>query len=115
MSNFAAENTKTSKSAVGKVQAAEGVRDAFAITGPDQTQRQSGTDLVKNASFKNEFAKFLMGEWTQSHNGQIIGTKTLVVSHNGTCKVMKNDGDTLLVTSPNHLQRQHEEADTLVA
>ena len=89
---------------------------AFAITGPDQTQRQSGADLEKNASFKNEFAKFLMDEWTQSHNGQIGTTKTLVVSHGDTYKVMKNDGDTLLVTSPNnHLQCQHEEADTLIA
>ena len=71
--------------------------------------------MEKNASFKNEFAKFLMDEWTQSHNGQIGTTKTLVVSHGDTYKVMKNDGDTILVTSPNHLQCQHEEADSLIA
>ena len=34
----------------------------FVITGPDQTQRQRGTDLLKNESFKVEFARFVMEE-----------------------------------------------------
>ena len=35
----------------------------FVITGPDQAQRQSGKDLLRNVSFKDEFAKFLLQEW----------------------------------------------------
>ncbi len=35
---------------------------AFNITGPDQAQRQSGAELLKNVLFKEAFAKFLMEE-----------------------------------------------------
>jgi hypothetical protein len=88
----------------------------FVITGSDQAQRQSGTQLLKNGTFKEEFAHFVMDEWKKPHYGSILGTKTVYVSHGGKCIEMKSNDDGLLQTEePNHLQCQHEEADTLIA
>ena len=89
---------------------------AFIITGPDQAQWQSGTELLKNGSFKEEFARFVMQEWKKPQYGSILGRKTLYVSHGGMCMRMKNNDDDLLqVEEPNHLQCWHEEAKTLIA
>ena len=58
---------------------------AFNITGPDQAQRQSGTELLKNVIFKEAFAIFLMEEWKKPQYGPILGGKTVYISHGGTC------------------------------
>ena len=42
---------------------------AFIITGPDQAQRQSGTELLKNGSFKEEVSRFVMQEWKKPQYG----------------------------------------------
>lgn len=88
---------------------------AFNITGPDQAQRQSGVELLKNVLFKEAFANFLMEEWKKPHYGPIIGGKTVYISHGGTCMKMKNKEEVLETEKPSHLQCQHEEADTLLA
>ena len=88
---------------------------AFNITGPDQAQRQSGTELLKNVLFKEAFANFLMEEWKKPQYGPILGGKTVYISHGGTCMKMSNNEQVLETERPNHLQCQHEEADTLLA
>ena len=45
----------------------------FIITGPDQAQRQSGTELLKNGGFKEEFASFIMKEWNKPQYGSSGG------------------------------------------
>ena len=62
----------------------------FIITGPDQAQCQSGTELLKNGGFKVEFACFIMKEWKKPQKyGSFVGRKTLYVSHGGKCIEMK--------------------------
>ena len=39
----------------------------------------------------------------------------LYISHGGTCTKIRNKEDVLEIVKPNHLQCQHEEADTLLA
>ena len=94
-----------------------GIHNAFTITGPDQAQRQSGTELLKNGAFKEEFASFLMFEWEKDLYGPITGNKQndLHITW-GKCMMMpnKNDHD-LVMTEPVNLQSRPEEADTLVA
>lgn len=58
---------------------------SFVITGPDQAQRSSGTELLKNGTFKEEFARFVLEEWKKPQYGPIIGAKKLYVSHGGVC------------------------------
>ena len=55
-----------------------GTPKKFIITGPDQAQRQSGAELLKNESLKEAFSCFLMDEWKKD-------------SHGGTC--MKKQGE----------------------
>ena len=86
---------------------------AFNITGPDQAQRQSGTELLKNVLFKEAFANFLMEDWKKPQYGPILGGKTVYISHGGTCMKMSNNEQVLETERPNHLQC--EEADTLLA
>ena len=94
----------------------QGNENAFTITGPDQAQRQSGTELLKNGAFKEEFASFLMIEWRRDHYGPVVGNKTVYISHGGKCMMMQNNNDhDLVITEPVNLQSQHEEADALVA
>ena len=87
----------------------------FTITGPDQAQRQSGTELLTNGSFKEEFARFIMEQWGKQQHGPIIGSKAVYVSHGGTCMEIKNIDGVLQKQHPNNLQSHHEEADTLIA
>ena len=58
---------------------------------PDQAQRQSGTELLKNVLFKEAFANFLMEEWKNPQYGPILGGKTVYISHGGTCMKMSNN------------------------
>ena len=89
---------------------------AFTITGPDQSQRQSGIELLKNVLFKEAFACFLMEEWKRPQYGPILGGKTVYISHGGACmKMEQKDRGVLETERPDHLQCQHEEADTLLA
>ena len=93
-----------------------GNENAFTITGPDQAQRQSGTELLNNGAFKEGFASFLMIEWRMDHYGPVVGNKTVYISHGGKCMMMQNNNDhDLVITEQVNLQSQHEEADTLVA
>ena len=91
----------------------------FVISGPDQAQQHSGTDLLKNSTFKEEFAHFIMQEWKNPKYGPILGRKVLYVSHGGKCLSFMNTetegGSQIQVDEPSHLQAQHEEADTLIA
>ena len=92
------------------------VRRVFVITGPDQAQRQSGTEQLKNGAFKEEFARFLMQEWRNPQYGSIIGNKTVYFSHGGKCMAMKNDENFLLqVDEPDLLQVHHKDDDKLIA
>lgn len=93
-----------------------GIHQKFVITGSDQVQRQSGATLLKNTYFKEEFSRFLMTEDVKPCYGSVIGQKTVYISHGGKCIKLKNDEHNILqVTKPNHLQAEHEEADTLIA
>ena len=88
----------------------------FVITGSEQVQRQSGAELLKSSSFKEEFACFIMQEWRKPQYGPIIGGKTVYVSHGGMCLQLKNSQqDVLQIIQPSHRQGYHEEADTLIA
>lgn len=88
----------------------------FIITGPDQAQRQSGIELLRSSSFKEEFAKFVMEEWRKPEYAAIVGRKTLYVSHGGACIELKSNGDNQLeIDQPSSFQCHHEEADTLIA
>ena len=80
-----------------------GIQNAFTITGPDQAQRQSGTERLKNGPFKEEFAIFLMIQ----NDLHLTGGECMMVQNN-------NEHDRV-ITEPVNLQSRHEEADTLVA
>lgn len=96
-----------------------GNQPTFVISGPDQAQRHTGIDLLKNSAFKEEFAHFIVQEWRKPHYGPILGRKILYVSHGGECSrfmfTETEDGNQIQVDEPSHLQGQHEEADTLIA
>ena len=81
----------------------------FVITGPDQAQRQSGKDLLRNVSFKDEFAKFLPQEWQKPRYSSIVGRKTLYVSHGGNCVTLTvNKENKLQAQKLDHYQSRHE-------
>jgi hypothetical protein len=87
----------------------------YTITGPDQTMRQSGKKLMKNGIFKNEISKFVLKEWAKDHYWNLFGGRTLIASYGGECLQYVPDADEhITVTSPAHLQGDHEEADTLI-
>ncbi|XP_068240150.1 uncharacterized protein [Palaemon carinicauda] len=88
----------------------------YTITGPNQTMRRKGAKLLKNGMFKNELGKFLLKEWGGNHYWNILNGKTLYASYGGECfQYTPNDFQEISVTSPAHLQANHEEADTLIA
>ena len=87
----------------------------FIIIGPDKAQQQSDAELLKNGSFKEAFALFLMEEWKKPQYGLILGNKAVYISHGGTCMKMENKEAVLQIKETSHLQCQHEEADTLFA
>ena len=92
------------------------VDSVYVITGPDQTIRQSGKKLLTNGVFKNELAKFILKEWGKDHYWNIFGGKTLLASYGGECfQYVPDEDHHITVTSPSHLQGDHEEADTLIA
>ena len=67
-----------------------GVNDvAYQITGPDQQQKQKGTELLKDYCFKEEFGRFLLAELQKEQYGPIIGEKTIYISHGRTCIRLK--------------------------
>lgn len=93
-----------------------GVNDVtYQITGPEQQQKQKGSDLLKDACFKEEFGRFLLAEPQKEQYGTIIREKTIYISNGGTCVRLKNTSGQLKVTRPEAMQGQHEEADTLIA
>ena len=69
----------------------------YFISGPHQKPHQSGQQLAKNCSFKNEFAKFLQSEWQKEMCASMIGSKVIVVSHGGNCVDISSS------SSPSHL------------
>ncbi|XP_030837116.1 uncharacterized protein LOC105437992 [Strongylocentrotus purpuratus] len=88
----------------------------YEITGPDQTIRQSGQKLLANGVFKNELAKFLLREWGNDHHSYIYHGKTLFASYGGECyQYTPDEHNHINVSSPDYLQGDHEEADTLIA
>ena len=92
------------------------VYSTYTITGPEQTIRQSTQTLLSNSTFKNEFAKFLLKEWTKDHYWSLFDGKVLSVSHGGECyQYLPTDNEKVQVSKPAHLQGDHEEADTLIA
>ena len=68
-----------------------GIQNAFTITGPDQAQRQSGTERLNKRAFKEEFASFLMLAWKKDHYGPVIGNKAIYISHGGKCMMMQTN------------------------
>ena len=87
----------------------------FLINSPDQKQRQKGTDLLKNGSFKEELASFLMTEVTKEYYAPMISGKTVFISHGGKCiKLHVTNMGILHAEHPPNLQAVHEEADTLI-
>lgn len=92
------------------------VHTIYTISGPDQSVRQKGQTLLSSSSFKNELGKFLLREWKKDHYWSLLNGKTLYASHGGVCyKYTPNENQHILVSSPAHLQANHEEADTLIA
>lgn len=87
----------------------------FVITGPDQKQKKSGSDLLKNDKFKDAFARFFQEEIQREHFAPIIDKKIVYISHGGKCIRMVNSTMELCVTQPDEFQAQHSEADTLIA
>ncbi|KAK4309970.1 hypothetical protein Pmani_018437 [Petrolisthes manimaculis] len=92
------------------------VNTVYTISGPDQSVRQKGQTLLSSSSFKNELGKFLLREWQKDHYWSLLNGKTLYASHGGVCyKYTPNENQQIHVSSPAHLQANHEEADTLIA
>ena len=88
----------------------------FSITGADQTTRQNGQKLLTNGTFKNEFSKFLLKEWGRDYLWNYYQGKTLFASYGGECYMYTTDEHQHVnVSTPGHLQGDHEEADTLIA
>ncbi|XP_064653262.1 uncharacterized protein LOC135503582 [Lineus longissimus] len=95
-----------------------GVEDQpFIISGSEQAPKQSCQKLLQNGIFKDQLAKFLMIEWQEDQYGAILGKKTLLVSYGGNCLriVFSQTSCKMTVNSPDSLQGNHEEADTLIA
>ena len=92
------------------------VDSQYIISGPEQKIRQSGQKLLQNGIFKNEFGKFLLREWKKDHYWHLLEGKILVASFGGECyQYVPDDSQTIEVSMPEHLQGDHEEADTLIA
>lgn len=91
------------------------VNTVYTISGPDQTVRQRGQNLLNSSSFKNELGKFLLREWQKDHYWSLLNGKTLYASHGGECYKYMPMQQKIVVSSPAHLQANHEEADTLIA
>jgi len=91
--------------------------EPFVISGSEQKPKQRCHQLLQNGIFKDQLAKFLLGEWQKDHYGAILGQRTLIASHGGNCVRLKyNQMDEMMtVESPVFLQGNHEEADTLLA
>ena len=89
----------------------------YVITGSHQTTKHSGQQLLKNSIFKNELAKFLLGEWSKDAYGPLLRGKEFFASHGGQCYRYAFDNVLWKVTTtePPHLQADHKEADTLIA
>lgn len=91
------------------------VDTVYTISGPDQTVRQRGQNLLNSSSFKNELGKFLLREWQKDHYWSLLNGKTLYASHGGECYKYMPMQQKIVMSSPAHLQANHEEADTLIA
>ena len=88
----------------------------YSIMGADQTIRQSGDKLLSNGRFKDELGKFLLKEWGKDHYWNVLNGTILYASYGGECfRYEPNDSEEILVTKPEHMQADHEEADTLIA
>ena len=88
----------------------------YEITGPEQSIRQSGQKLIHNINFKDELARFLLREWMKAHYSAYIEGKVVYASYGGKCYQYISDEDhNVHVSQPQHLQGNHEEADTLIA
>ena len=92
------------------------VDSLYVIAGPEQTIRQNAQQLLQNGIFKNELGKFLLREWEKDHHWNILEGKTPVASFGGKCyQYVPDNFNHITVTQPEHLQADHEEADTLIA
>ena len=56
-----------------------------------------------------------MEEWKKPLYGPILRRKIVYISHSGTCMKMRHKEEVLEIEGAQHLQCQHEEADTLLA
>ena len=54
----------------------------YEITGPDQQQKQKGTDLMKNHYFKDEFGRFLMEELQKQQYEPTVGNHIPILRWN---------------------------------
>ena len=93
-----------------------GIKDnTYQITGPEQQQKQKGSDLLNDACFKEQFGRLLLTEMQKDQYSPVIGKKTIYISHGGECVRIRNRWGQMEVTEPEEMQGQHEEADTLIA
>lgn len=88
----------------------------FIINGPEQTPKQKTTELLKSSQFKDQFADFVMKEWSSENYSALLGDKILIVSHGSVCQKYVSDTTNrqITVTRPPLLQGNHEEADTAI-
>ncbi len=86
------------------------------LRGLNNSRRKKGTTLLRNSSFKDALAKFLLRELRKEYNAPIVGNKTVYISHGGECiKLHVNSMGMMVVEEPAEFQGNHEEADTLLA
>ena len=88
----------------------------YVISGPDQVMKESGSRLLKNSKFKDELGRYLIEEWQKPEYADIIGDKSIYVSHGGRCVCIWATEDKEVKTiMPETFQGIHQEADTLLA
>lgn len=89
--------------------------NTYQITGPEQQQKQKGSELLNDACFKEQFGRFLLMEAQKAHYSPVVGGKTIYISHGGDCVRIRNRWGQMEVNEPEEMQGKHEEADTLIA
>ena len=85
------------------------------ISGPDQAPKESMSMLMCTPSFKHNLGRILQTEWVKGTYSELLGARSLYVSHGGHCVCISRSEGESVCSIPNEYQGSHEEADTLVA
>lgn len=71
-----------------------GIKDnTYQITRPEQQQKQKGSELLNDASFKEQFGRFLLMEAQNAHYSPVIGGKQFTFLMVEIVSELKTDGD----------------------